>query len=216
MDETDIQLIENAIEALLFASSEPMSFREIDSRMPEGAKTREALESLTVRYADRGINLKRVGESYAFRTSPSVESYLRKEVVSERKLSRAAIETLAIIAYHQPSTRSEIEEIRGVAVSKGTLDQLLALEWIKLGARRETPGRPITFLTTVGFLDHFGLASSKDLPGINELREAGLLERSPLEDNEEEEAVNVDGPDVSDIDQLNYFDDEEIIDEDDI
>ena len=126
------------------------------------------------------MRLVRVGDAWAFRTAPDLGHLMHREVIEMRKLSRAAIETLAIIAYHQPITRAEIEEIRGVAVSRGTLDQLLELEWIRLGRRRMTPGRPVTFVVTDGFLDHFGLASSRDLPGIADLRAAGLLDNRPL------------------------------------
>lgn len=181
MMENDPSLVEAAVEAILFASSEPISRAQIEARLEEGADVKRALDDLSARYEGRGIELKKIGDKYALRTSPSMAKYLRNELSFERKLSRAAIETLAIIAYHQPTTRAEIEEIRGVAVSKGTLDQLLALEWIRLGKRRETPGRPVTFLTTTEFLDHFGLSSPNDLPGVAELRQAGLLERSPLE-----------------------------------
>ncbi len=179
----DPNLVKNAVEAVLFAATEPMSVAQIKERLEEGADVSEAIKSLQETYSSHGIHLVKIGDKYAFRTNPEMSRYLRNEVVFERKLSRAAIETLAIIAYHQPTTRAEIEEIRGVAVSKGTLDQLLALEWIRLGKRRETPGRPVTFLTTTEFLDHFGLSSAKDLPGIAELRQAGLLERSPLDES---------------------------------
>ena len=122
----------------------------------------------------------RVGEAWAFRTAPDLGHLMQKEVVEQRKLSRAAIETLAIIAYHQPVTRAEIEEIRGVAVSRGTIDQLLEMEWIRFGRRRMTPGRPVTFVVTETFLDHFGLESARDLPGLKDLRAAGLLDNRPL------------------------------------
>ena len=121
-----------------------------------------------------------VGDAWAFRTAPDLGHLMQKETVEQKKLSRAAIETLAIIAYHQPVTRAEIEEIRGVAVSRGTVDQLLELEWIRLGRRRMTPGRPVTFVVTERFLDHFGLESARDLPGLKELRAAGLLDNRPL------------------------------------
>jgi segregation and condensation protein B len=121
----------------------------------------------------------RVGDAYAMRTAPDLGALMRKETVETRKLSRAAVETLAIVAYHQPVTRAEIEEIRGVAVSRGTVDQLLELEWIRLGRRRMTPGRPVTFVVTETFLDHFGLESARDLPGLKELRGAGLLDNRP-------------------------------------
>jgi segregation and condensation protein B len=163
------------VEALLFASAQPMSEKALAERLPEGADAKAALERLAERYQGRGVELRRVGEAWAFRTAPDLGFLLRREEEEARKLSRAAIETLAIVAYHQPVTRAEIEEIRGVAVSKGTVDLLLELGWIKLGRRRQTPGRPATFVTTQGFLDHFGLESPADLPGVKELREAGLV-----------------------------------------
>jgi segregation and condensation protein B len=125
------------------------------------------------------VALAKVGEAWAFRTAPDLGHLMRREVTEEKKLSRAAIETLAIVAYHQPVTRAEIEDIRGVAVSRGTVDQLLELDWIRLGRRRMTPGRPVTFVVTERFLDHFGLESPRDLPGIAELRAAGLLDGRP-------------------------------------
>ena len=127
----------------------------------------------------RGVNVTRVGDAWAIRTAADLGFLMQKETVETRKLSRAAIETLAIIAYHQPVTRAEIEEIRGVSVSRGTVDQLLELEWIRFGRRKMTPGRPVTFVVTQDFLDHFGLESARDLPGLKELRAAGLLENRP-------------------------------------
>ena len=139
-----------------------------------------ALVHLRRRYEVRGVDLVRVGDAWAMRTAPDLGHLMRRETVETRKLSRAAIETLAIVAYHQPVTRAEIEEIRGVAVSRGTIDQLMELEWIRLGRRRMTPGRPVTFVVTESFLDHFGLESARDLPGIKELRAAGLLDSRPM------------------------------------
>jgi segregation and condensation protein B len=171
---------ERMIEAILFAASEPVTLAEIKTRLPHGSDPAEAMVLLRKRYQGRGVDLVRVGDGYAFRTAADLGHLMRKEVVETRKLSRAAIETLAIIAYHQPVTRTEIEEIRGVAVSRGTVDQLMELEWIKLGRRRMTPGRPVTFVVTERFLDHFGLESARDLPGLKELRAAGLLDNRPL------------------------------------
>jgi segregation and condensation protein B len=171
---------ERMVEAILFASAEPVSLAELEARLPHGADPAEALVHLRKRYEGRGVNLVRVGDAYALRTAPDLGFLMRRETVETRKLSRAAIETLAIIAYHQPTTRAEIEEIRGVAVSRGTVDQLLELEWIRLGRRRMTPGRPVTFVVTETFLDHFGLESARDLPGLKELRAAGLLDNRPL------------------------------------
>lgn len=171
---------ERMVEAILFASAEPVTLAELQSRLPQGCDPAEALRHLRSRYAGRGVHLVRVGDGWAMRTAPDLGWLLQREQVETRRLSRAAIETLAIVAYHQPVTRAEIEEIRGVAVSRGTIDQLLELDWIRLGRRRMTPGRPVTFVVTEAFLDHFGLESTRDLPGIKELRAAGLLDSRPL------------------------------------
>ena len=171
---------ERMVEAMLFASAEPVSVRDLAERMPKGSDPAEALQHLRRRYEGRGVQLVRVGESWAFRTAPDLGFLMQTETVETRKLSRAAIETLAIIAYHQPVTRAEIEEIRGVSVSRGTVDQLLELEWIRFGRRRMSPGRPVTFVVTDTFLDHFGLESARDLPGLAELRAAGLLDSRPM------------------------------------
>jgi segregation and condensation protein B len=167
---------ERMVEAILFATAEPVSVAELTARMPHGCDPAEALVLLRKRYEGRGVNLVRVGDAWAMRTAADLGFLMQKEVTETRKLSRAAIETLAIIAYHQPATRGEIEEIRGVAVSRGTVDQLLELDWIRFGRRRMTPGRPVTFVVTERFLDHFGLESARDLPGLKELRAAGLLD----------------------------------------
>lgn len=171
---------ERMVEAILFASAEPVTLAELIKRMPHGCDPAEALVTLRRRYEGRGVQMVRVGDAYAFRTAPDLGHLMQKETAEQRKLSRAAIETLAIVAYHQPVTRAEIEEIRGVAVSRGTVDQLLELDWIRLGRRRMTPGRPVTFVVTDHFLDHFGLESARDLPGLKELRAAGLLDSRPL------------------------------------
>ena len=163
------------VEALLFAAAAPLTLRELAARLPEGSDPRAALEALRARYEGRGVRVERAGDGWALRTAPDLAPLLRRETVRHRKLSRAAIESLAIVAYHQPATRAEIEEIRGVTVARGTLDQLLELGWIAFGRRREAPGRPATFVTTPAFLDHFGLSSARDLPGLKELRAAGLL-----------------------------------------
>ncbi len=167
---------ERMIEAILFASTEPVSTRELDARLPHGCDAAEALVHLRRRYEGRGVTLVRVGDAYALRTAPDLGYLMQRETVETRKLSRAAIETLAIIAYHQPVTRAEIEEIRGVSVSRGTVDQLLEMEWIRFGRRKMTPGRPVTFVVTDSFLGHFGLETARDLPGLKELRAAGLLD----------------------------------------
>ena len=170
---------ERMVEAILFATAEPVSVAELNARMPHGCNAAEALALLTKRYEGRGVSVKKVGDGWAMRTASDLGFLMQKETVETRKLSRAAIETLAIIAYHQPVTRAEIEEIRGVSVSRGTVDQLLELEWIKFGRRKMTPGRPVTYMVTQEFLDHFGLESARDLPGLKELRAAGLLENRP-------------------------------------
>ncbi len=170
---------ERMIEAILFASAEPVTVRELEARMPHGCDAAEAIVHLRKRYEGRGVNLSKVGDAWTMRTSPELGFLMQKETVETRKLSRAAIETLAIIAYHQPVTRAEIEEIRGVSVSRGTVDQLLEMEWIRFGRRKMTPGRPVTFVVTQNFLGHFGLETARDLPGLKELRSAGLLENRP-------------------------------------
>ena len=171
---------ERMIEAVLFATSEAITLKDLEARMPHGCDAGEAMVHLRKRYEGRGVQVVKVGDGYAIRTAGDLGFLMQKETVEVRKLSRAAIETLAIIAYHQPVTRAEIEEIRGVSVSRGTVDQLLELEWIRFGRRKMTPGRPVTFVVTQGFLDHFGLENARDLPGLKELRSAGLLEnRAP-------------------------------------
>jgi segregation and condensation protein B len=173
-DAPPIEEQERMVEAILFASAAPVTEAALAERLPRGADPAAALERLRTRYEGRGVELRRVGSAWAFRTAADLGFLLRREQVETRRLSRAAIETLAIVAYHQPVTRAEIEEIRGVAVSKGTLDLLLELGWVKPGRRRQSPGRPSTFVTTQVFLDHFGLESPGDLPGIKELRAAQL------------------------------------------
>lgn len=170
---------ERMIEAVLFATSEPITIKELEARMPHGCDAAEAMVLLRKRYEGRGVQVVKIDDRYAFRTAADLGFLMQKETVEVRKLSRAAIETLAIVAYHQPVTRAEIEEIRGVSVSRGTVDQLLELEWIRFGRRKMTPGRPVTYVVTEGFLDHFGLETARDLPGLKELREAGLLDNRP-------------------------------------
>lgn len=170
---------ERMVEAVLFASADPVTIAELNARMPHGCDAGEALLHLQKRYEGRGVHVIKTGNAYAMRTAGDLSFLMQKETVETRKLSRAAIETLAIIAYHQPVTRAEIEEIRGVSVSRGTVDQLLEMEWIRFGRRKMTPGRPVTFVVTPDFLDQFGLESARDLPGLKELRSAGLLENRP-------------------------------------
>ncbi|MDO5657005.1 MAG: SMC-Scp complex subunit ScpB [Paracoccus sp. (in: a-proteobacteria)] len=172
---------ERMVEAMLFASAEPLSVRDLQARLPQGADAGEAVAMLRRRYEGRGVVLHRVGDAFAFRTAPDLSFLMQHEVTETRRLSRAATETLAIIAYHQPATRAEIEEIRGVTTSRGTLDQLIELGWVRIGRRRMTPGRPVTFVVTEAFLDHFGLETARDLPGLAELRAAGLLDSRPVD-----------------------------------
>jgi segregation and condensation protein B len=188
---------ERMVEAILFASAEPLSLAQIGERLPHGSDAGAAMALLRDRYEGRGVSVARIGPGWALRTAPDLGFLMRREAKETRRLSRAAIETLAIIAYHQPVTRAEIEEIRGVSLSRGTIDILLELDWIRLGRRRETPGRPVTFVTTPAFLDHFGLESARDLPGIKELRAAGLLESTPPPGDVEGD-VEEDGPDAAD------------------
>jgi segregation and condensation protein B len=164
------------LEALLFASSEPLDERTLASRLPEGIDVRAALAQLQDDYATRGVNLVRIAGKWTFRTAHDLAWLLARESVEQRKLSRAALETLAIIAYHQPVTRAEIEDIRGVSISKGTLDVLMETGWVRPRGRRKAPGRPITFGTTEAFLAHFGLEAVGDLPGLDELKGSGLFD----------------------------------------
>lgn len=173
---------ERMVEAVLFASAAPMSLRDIAARLPVGCDPAEVMAGLVARYQGRGVELTRVGDAWAFRTAGDLGFLMQEQAIETRRLSRAATETLAVIAYHQPVTRAEIEEIRGVAVSRGTLDQLMEMDWVRIGRRRMTPGRPATFVVTETFLDHFGLNSARDLPGLSELRAAGLLESRPPSD----------------------------------
>ena len=164
------------LEALLFAAPEPLDQAELAEHFAEGEDIASLLAELQGTYATRGVNLVRVAGKWAFRTADDLSFLLEKQAVEQRRLSRAALETLAIIAYHQPVTRAEIEEIRGVSTSKGTIDVLLETGWIKLRGRRRAPGRPVTYGTTAQFLQHFGFDSIQDLPGLNELKGAGLLD----------------------------------------
>ncbi len=164
------------LEALLFAASEPLDEATLARQLPNGVDVKQALMQLKAEYAPRGVNLVRIGKKWTFRTADDLSWLLTRQTVETRKLSRAAVETLAIIAYHQPVTRAEIEEIRGVATAAGTLDILLKTGWIRPRGRRKAPGRPITYGTTETFLSHFGLEAVNDLPGLDELKGAGLLE----------------------------------------
>ncbi len=167
-----------AVEATLFAAAEPMTVAEIALHVG-GVDVAAALRQLVHDYAGRGINLVQRGQHWHFQTAADLAHLLRRERGETRRLSRAAVETLAIIAYHEPVSRAEIEAIRGVQISRGTLDVLMEAGWVRPAGRRELPGRPLTYATTAGFLAHFGLASRRDLPGIDDLRAAGLLD--PIE-----------------------------------
>ncbi|WP_404333738.1 SMC-Scp complex subunit ScpB [Sphingomonas sp. MMS12-HWE2-04] len=165
-----------AVEAVLFAAEAPMGIDEIRAHVGAEADVRAALVELEAFYAGRGIELVRRGERWHFQTAADLAHLLRRDREEARKLSRAGIETLAIIAYHEPVTRAEIEAIRGVQISKGTIDVLMEAGWVRPAGRREVPGRPLLYATTAGFLSHFGLASRRDLPGIDDLKAAGLLD----------------------------------------
>lgn len=164
------------VEAIIFASSEPVPEKVLKERLPEDADLSLLLQELKQAYSLRGVNLVKVDKAWAFRTAEDLGFLLQKETVSVKKLSRAALEVLATIAYHQPVTRAEVEEIRGVATSKGTLDVLMETDWVKMRGRRKTPGRPVTYGTTEHFLDHFGLEELRDLPGLEELKGSGMLQ----------------------------------------
>ena len=185
------------LEALLFASQKPISEKKLIDRLPNDADISKLLSILEDIYDGHGINLVQVGSGWAFRTAPELGSHLVLERDVRRKLSRAAVETLSIIAYYQPITRAEIEEIRGVTVSKGTIDVLFEAHWIGPKGRRRSPGRPVTWGTTEQFLDHFGISRLDDLPGVDELKAAGLLTKKPaiqnlgtFSDNSLEEELN--------------------------
>ena len=174
-DDTEI---ERRVEALLFAAAGPLSAAEMARRLPEGADIGRALAGLRTRYEGRGVELECVADRWRFRTSPDLSFLMTEEREEPRRLSKAALETLAIIAYHQPVTRAEIESVRGVSISRGTLDLLLEMGFVRLRGRRRTPGRPVTYATADRFLEHFGLASVHDLPGAADMRAAGLLDLS--------------------------------------
>lgn len=196
------------LEAMLFASAAPLSPQAILERLPGDADLNVLLPELKALYEDRGVSLTEVNGAYAFRTSADVVRHLTIEKDVERRLSRAALETMAVIAYHQPITRAEIENIRGVATHKGTIDQLLELGWVKPGKRRETPGRPLTWLATNAFLDHFGLGSMMELPGLEDLKAAGLLDRRPAIDTVPDARDLFDNPDTSAAEVLSGVKDE--------
>src|SRR5262245_60721083 len=164
------------LEALLFAASSPLDEKTLAARLPEDVDVKQALRALQLEYAPRGVNLVKINNKWTFRTAADLSWLLTKEAIVPKKLSRAAVETLAVIAYHQPVTRAEVEELRGVVMSKGTFDVLMETGWIKPRGRRKVPGRPITYGTTEDFLSHFGLEMLNDLPGLEELKGSGLLD----------------------------------------
>jgi segregation and condensation protein B len=176
VNDLDLAAVERMLEALLFAAAEPLSATDLARRLPEGADIGRALASLRQRYDGRGVQLECVADRWRFTTAPDLAFLMTVEREEEKRLSKAAMETLAIIAYHQPVTRAEIEAIRGVGLSRGTIDLLLEIGWVRMRGRRRSPGRPVTYGTTDGFLEHFGLASLNDLPGQQEMKAAGLLD----------------------------------------
>lgn len=205
------------LEALLFAAAEPLDENSIVERLPPDADVPALLAELEQVYARRGVNLVKVAERWVFCTAPDLAHLLRRNAIEQKRLSRAAMETLSIIAYHQPVTRNEIEEIRGVTMSKGTIDILLEVGWIRMRGRKRVPGRPVTYGTTDDFLMHFGLDKVSDLPGLEELRAAGLLEgkippsfmvpspsdslsmeEDPMEDGDEGETFEPEAPEAKD------------------
>ena len=203
------------VEAILFASSKPISPQAMLERLPEGADLNVLLPQLQEKYTGCGIELVEVGGQWAMRTAQDVGAALTVEKEVSRKMSKAALETMAIVAYHQPITRAEIENIRGVATHKGTLDILMEMGWVKPGRRRETPGRPLTWMTTHNFLDHFQLENLNDLPGLEELKDSGLLDKraaidtlpdtGDLFDNPDENAEEVmDSSDEDAYDEASY------------
>jgi segregation and condensation protein B len=164
------------VEAMLFAATEPVSIAKMAELLPEGTDIQSLLNDLQENYSNRGVNLVQIAGNYMLRTAPEVSFVLRRETVQQKRLTKAGLETLSIVAYHQPVTRADIEEIRGVAISKGTLDTLLDIGWVRMRGRRKSPGRPVTYGTTSDFLRHFGLNEITDLPGLQELKAAGLLD----------------------------------------
>ncbi|MFC0634871.1 SMC-Scp complex subunit ScpB [Brevundimonas balnearis] len=176
--EPDEGEVERRVEALLFAAAGPLSAADLAERLPEGVDVGRAIAALKARYQGRGVELECVADRWRFRTAADLSFLMTDQREEPRRLSKAALETLAIIAYHQPVTRAEIESVRGVSISKGTLDQLLEMGFVRLRGRRRTPGRPVTYATADRFLEHFGLASLFDLPGLSEMKAAGLLDLS--------------------------------------
>jgi segregation and condensation protein B len=197
------------VEAIVFASREPVSEKALINRLPDGVDFGAVIAELQQLYSGRGVNLVRIGANWAFRTADDLGFLLQREAVEVKKLSRAALEMLATIAYHQPVTRAEIEEVRGVATSKGTLDVLMETGWVRIRGRRRSPGRPVTYGTTDDFLDHFGIEELRDLPGLEELKGAGLLQSQmpsnfsmPTPNDDEQLAEDEDPLTPEDIEEL--------------
>ena len=174
--------IEKEIEAIIFAAAEPLDIDTIESKLSKKVNIKKSLEKLQLEYANRGINLVCISKKWSFRTSPNLSNIMSQEKTVEKKLSKAAVETLAIIVYHQPVTRAEIEEIRGVAFGTNTLEILMELNWVKPGGRKDVPGKPIQYVTTEDFLSHFNLQKLSDLPTVDELGAAGLIDTSSVDD----------------------------------
>jgi|TARA_Y100000389_G_scaffold144382_1_gene142742 segregation and condensation protein B len=178
---TKLTSIEKEIEAIIFAAAEPLDIDTIESKLSKKVNVKKSLEKLKIEYSERGINLICISNKWSFRTSPNLSNLMSQEKTIEKKLSRAAVETLAIIVYHQPVTRAEIEEIRGVAFGTNTLEILMELNWVKPGGRKDTPGKPIQYVTTENFLSHFNLQKLSDLPTVDELGAAGLIDTASVD-----------------------------------
>ena len=189
------------VEALLFASPDPLDKKTLSEKLPENTNIDEIINKIEDMYQNRGFELKKIGNKFMFKTSGDLSFIMQREAKAQRKLSKAAIETLAIIAYHQPVTRAEIEDIRGVTVSSGTIDTLLQMNWVKIKGRRKVPGNPIAYGTTEEFLVHFDLQSIKDLPDMKELKSMGLLDNNLPPDLYPENLLNND--DIEEIDDIN-------------
>ena len=205
LDGSSLSLSENdqvrIVEALLFASPDPLDKKTLSEKLPENTNIDEIINKIEDMYQNRGFELKKIGNKFMFKTSGDLSFIMQREAKAQRKLSKAAIETLAIIAYHQPVTRSEIEDIRGVTVSSGTIDTLLQMNWVKIKGRRKVPGNPIAYGTTEEFLVHFDLQSIKDLPDMKELKSMGLLDNNLPADLYPENLLNND--DIEEIDDIN-------------
>jgi len=179
---TKLSSIEKEIEAIIFAAAEPLDVETIEKKLSKKVNINKSLEKLKIEYSSRGINLVCISKKWSFRTSPKLSNLMSQEKTVEKKLSRAAVETLAIIVYHQPVTRAEIEEIRGVAFGTNTLEILMELDWVKPGGRKDIPGKPIQYITTENFLSHFNLQKLSDLPTVDELGAAGLIDSTSIDD----------------------------------